>query len=62
MAEKIFDTGMFCCAHISENDKRDIKKFTVHDSEGKGLVAYLQRFAFQDEETGDMRTYIRLVH
>ncbi len=50
----------FSCDHLgtNENDRRDILSFSVRDSRGGGLVDYLQRFAFPDEESHDMRTYL----
>ncbi len=48
------------CDHLgaSESDGRDIMNFSVRDIRGEGLVDYLQRFAFPDEETRNMRTYL----
>ena len=43
---------------VNENDQRDILAFSVRDERGAGLVNYLQRFAFSDEESRDMRTYL----
>ena len=47
------------CDHIgaNENDRRDILTFSVRDGRGEGLVNYLRRFAFRDEESRNMRTY-----
>ena len=49
---------LFCCNHLSLDDERDIKDFTVGKPEGEGLVNYIQHRAIQDEAAGRMRTYI----
>ena len=50
----------FYCNHIgaSDADGQDIMAFSTRDRRGEGLVNYLQRFAFPDEEQGNMRTYL----
>ncbi len=56
----LLHTNEFYCDHIgaNENDQRDVMSFSVRDRRGEGLVDYLQRFAFPDEESHDMRTYL----
>ena len=48
------------CDHIGahETDRRDVLNFSVRDGRGEGLVNYIRRFAFPDEESRDMRTYL----
>ena len=48
------------CDHLgaNEGDRQDILSFSVRGGRGEGLVNYLQRFAFLDEENHDMRTYL----
>ena len=58
MPNSVLDNGMLHCSHLSMEDKQDIENFTVHSKEGEGLVNYIQRFAFQEEATKRMRTYI----
>ena len=50
----------FYCDHIgsNEDDRQDILTFSVRDGRGEGLVNYLQNFAFADEESRNMRTYL----
>ena len=56
----VLQDNAFYCDHLgaSENDARDILSFSVQDDRGEGLVNYLQKFAFPDEENGTMRTYL----
>ena len=56
----VFQDSAFYCDHLGtfEKDARDILSFSVKDDRGKGLVNYLQNFAFSDEENGTMRTYL----
>jgi len=56
----VLQDSAFYCDHLgaSENDARDILSFSVQDDRGEGLVNYLQKFAFPDEENGTMRTYL----
>ena len=51
---------LFYCNHlgVSENDERDIRRFKVRDEKGAGLLDYIQKYAFSDEESSVMRTYI----
>ena len=60
MLKGILQNDLFYCNHLgaSENDERDIKDFTVIDSNGEGLISYLRYLAFPDEDSGTMRTYI----
>lgn len=60
MLKGILQSELFYCNHlgVSERDERDIMEFSVRDSGGQGLVKYIQRFAFPDEEAGVMRTYV----
>ena len=56
----VFQDSAFYCDHLGtfEKDAQDILSFSVQDDRGKGLVNYLQNFAFPDEENGTMRTYL----
>ena len=60
MLKGILQSEMFYCNHlgVSDNDEQDIMNFTVRDEKGAGLLEYIQRFAFPDEDAGTMRTYI----
>jgi len=55
----ILQNKLFYCGHIdgSQNELQDISEFTVRTQNGYGLVNYLQKFAWQDEVEGMMRTY-----
>ncbi len=57
---KVLENELFYCEHISYSDKTrsELKKFTVKEKTGYGLVNYLQNFALEDERLGEMRTYI----
>ena len=52
--------NIFYCDHLgaSERDSQDVLDFSVGDRRGEGLVSYLQQFALQDEQEGNMRTYL----
>lgn len=60
MLKGILQSDLFYCNHlgVSESDARDIMAFSVRDSSGEGLVSYIQHYAFPDEESGIMRTYV----
>ena len=51
----------FYCYPLSAataEDEKDIMMFTPIHPNGAGLVAYLQHFAFPEEHSGTMRTYL----
>ena len=55
------DGDRFYCTRLADADDadvRDIMAFKPAHPNGAGLVAYLQRMAFPDEEAGLMRTYL----
>ena len=60
MLKGILQNDLFYCNHLgaSDSDVRDIMEFTVKDPEGRGLVRYLQHYAFPEEDFGTMRTYV----
>ena len=60
MLKGILQNDLFYCNHlgVSESDEQDIMSFTVKDPSGEGLVRYLQRMAFPEEDAGTMRTYM----
>lgn len=61
MIKGIFENEYFYCNHLgaSERDEQDIMNFTVKNADtGEGLVEYIQHFAFAEEDSGTMRTYI----
>ena len=60
MSEKILQNDLFYCSHLgdSESDEADILRFSVKDPNGAGLIDYLRYFAFPEEESGIMRSYL----
>ena len=60
MHKRKLQSELFSCSHlgVSENDEKDIMNFVIRDEKGAGLLDYIQRFAFPDEDAGTMRTYI----
>ena len=51
----------FYCYHLSTataDDERDMMSFSAVNPKGQGLVSYVQHFAFPDEQSGRMRTYL----
>lgn len=56
----LLQSDRFYCEHLgaNENDRQDILTFSVRDERGEGLVNYLRHFAFPDEKSRDMRTYL----
>ncbi len=53
-------TQFYCYSldNATEADEHDIMAFSPLDPKGAGLVTYLQRLAFPDEDAGLMRTYL----
>ncbi len=51
---------LFYCEHLtlSREVMQDVDNFQVLMQEGKGLVDYLQTYAFHDENTGAQRIYL----
>ena len=60
MSKGNLQSKLFYCDHLgaSEHDEQDIMNFTIRDEKGLGLLQYIQHFAFPEEDTGVMRTYI----
>ncbi|WP_049962995.1 hypothetical protein [Ruminococcus sp. HUN007] len=60
MLKGLLQSELFYCNHLgaSENDEKDIMKFSIDRDEGSGLLEYLQNYALTEEENGIMRTYI----
>lgn len=60
MLKGLLQSDLFYCNHlgVSENDEEDIMNFTIDRDEGAGLLNYIQFQAFQEEDSGIMRTYI----
>ena len=54
----IEEAGAFYCTHIQRSDRKDIRKFQIHDTRGKGLLDYLKDCALDDETAGEARTYM----
>ncbi len=54
------ENELFSCHHLGESskDEQDVMQFSTKYNTGRGLVNYLQYYAFPDEETGNMRTYV----
>ena len=60
MLKGILRTDLFFCNHLGvmEEDEKDIMNFTIRNTRGMGLLNYIQKVAFADEDNGVMRTYI----
>ena len=60
MLKGILRTDLFFCNHLGvmEEDEKDVMNFTLRNTKGMGLLNYIQKMAFADEENGVMRTYI----
>ena len=60
MLKGLLQSELFYCNHlgVSEKDEQDVKEFTIRDEKGTGLLNYIQQYAFPDEDSGTMRTYI----
>lgn len=60
MIKGILQDDIFYCNHLgsSEKDESDILKFYVSVPDGKGLERYIKYFAFPEEDSGLMRTYV----
>ncbi|MBR1657092.1 MAG: hypothetical protein IJ697_01320 [Synergistaceae bacterium] len=53
----LLQNKLFTCTHISENDSKDISGFTVKKG-GGWLANYIKKDALDDENDGNMRTYL----
>ncbi len=61
MIKGVFEYDLFYCNHLgtSPSDEQDIMNFTLKNAKtGRGLLDYLQHFAFPEEDAGVMRTYL----
>ena len=61
MAKGVIEKYPFYCDHLGafDGDKADVAiNFSVNKDAGKGLKAYITKYAFDDEEGGLMRTYL----
>ena len=60
MLKGLLQSELFYCNHlgVSDQDEADIMNFTIERDEGSGLLEYIQRHAFPEEDAGIMRTYI----
>ena len=60
MRKGILQSDFLYCDHLgaSSHDEHDVLDFSVDRPEGRGLAAYIKRYAFSDEAFGIMRTYV----
>ena len=56
----MLQNDLLYCVHLgaSKNDAQQLETFTVKVPSGEGLANYIQHFAFRDEDSGVMRTYL----
>ena len=57
MIKGVFEYDLFYCNHLgtSPSDEQDIMNFTLKNAKtGRGLLDYLQHFAFPEEDAGVM--------